>query len=310
MSGTGYLALALFIASLLALLLFARVRSRISGGRGRLQLPDALPEPAPQTEESDYRAWRLVRRALANQHSAGGPLFRLHFEPEDPATTWRPGAVARVYCGPPEEVFETGRRRLHLAGDYMIGSLPAEGAVELVVRLNHPAAAREGGERSRWLCEQLQTGQQVALALRDDPAFLSPPVETPLILIGNATGLAGLQAHIKARPAGTRNWLMFGDRNSAGDEMLASEINDWVASGHLERCDLVLPGEGTRQRHVTDQIDDAREALLDWVMAGAAIYVCGSVLMGNDVDGALAALLGDDVVNELAREGRYRRSLY
>ncbi|RYG03397.1 MAG: oxidoreductase, partial [Caulobacteraceae bacterium] len=138
----------------------------------------------------------------------------------------------------------------------------------------------------------------------------SPPDEIPLILIGNATGLAGLHAHIRARPAGTRNWLIFGDRNAADDKVLAAEIADWVSTGHLERCDLVFPGEGQEQRHVTDQIEDAAEPMLDWALAGAAIYICGSTRMGDDVHATLSRLLGPEVIEAMADEGLYRRSLY
>lgn len=315
----------LLIPAGLAIILFALLAgmlSRRTRGEG-LEPPDPRPDqrtsdaviaaavpPAPAAiEQPPYGAWRLIERSLGNPDSAGGPLYRLCFVPEGELPVWRPGAVARVYCGPPDEVLTPDGTPISPAGDYMIGSLPSDGLLDLIVRV----AARPGvgdKHRSRWLCQTIETGQRVAIALRDEPSFAAPPEDVPLILIGNAIGLAGLIAQIKARPAGTRNWLIFGDRNSVEDRALTAEVADWVSTGHLERCDLVFPREGEEQRLVVDQIEDAKAPLLDWALAGAAIYVCGSNRMGADVDAALGRLLGPEVLVAMAAEGLYRRSVY
>lgn len=308
--------LAILLFVLLAFLLLRKTRARMPQTppapprRTAPAYPAAIAEPAPPpVEQPPYAPWRLITRTLANPGSAGGPLYRLRLEPEESLPRWRAGAVAHVYCGPAREVLEPGAVASSLAGDYMVGSLPGEGAVELVVR-RVPTTGPNGGRRSGWLCEEIAPDDRVALALRDDPAFMPPADDVPLILIGNATGIAGLHAHIKARPTGTRNWLIFGDRNSADDEALAAEITEWVATGHLERCDLVLPGDGRERRLVTDQIADARAPILDWTLAGSAIYVCGSDLMGDDVHAALTDVLGQGVLEAMDEAGLYRRSVY
>ena len=311
----------LLVPAAIAVLLFVMLvvaLARRTRGHG-LETPDARPAPAPAgdagiavanppVERPAFSTWRLTERILANAASAGGPLYRLRFKAEAPIPRWQAGAVAHVYCAPAANLLPDTAHD-GPTGDYMIGSLPEDDALDLVVRLI-PSQRPENGRRSRWLCEELQIGEQAAIALRDDPDFSPPPAELPLILIGNATGIAGLQAHIKARPVGSRNWLIFGDRNSAEDEELAQEITGWVSSGHLERCDLVLPGEGQEQRRVTDQITDASAPLLDWALAGCAIYVCGSQRMGDDVDATLSRLLGDDVLIAMREAGLYRRSVY
>ena len=329
MSSFNYIMLAMASIAILLFAILLAILVRRTRGRGGFEPPEprrvsppppplhpkaaaplAAPAPAePRQDHPLYAPWRLIERNLANSGSAGGPLYRLRLVPEEVMPTWRAGAVARIYCGPAAEVIEHPASAAALAGDYMIGSLPAENAVELVVRLC-PADGPNAGRRSRWLCEDLQTGQQVALMLREEPDFLPPADAVPLILVGNATGLAGLRAHIKSRPPGTRNWLIFGDRNSADDHVLAVEIAEWVSSGHLERCDLVFPGDGQEQRLVTDQIEDAKTPLLDWALAGSAIYVCGSRSMGDDVHAALTQFLGDEVLEVLADGGLYRRLLY
>jgi sulfite reductase (NADPH) flavoprotein alpha-component len=329
-SGFNYLMLGFAGVAALLFVVLLVVLVRRTQGRGGFEPPDPQPAPvaapapapppapvvvskpppiAPAPDAPPYATWRLVSRTIANPDSAGGPLFRLRFAPEGALPSWQAGAIARIYCGPAEEALVPGGTAAAPAGDYMIGSLPEDGAVDLVVRVRTNQNEEEG-RRSHWLCEEARPGQQIALALRDDPGFAPPPGELPLILIGNATGIAGLEAHIKARAAGTRNWLIFGDRRSADDQVLAAAITDWVSIGHLERCDLVLPGDGPEQRRITDQLADAGETLLDWGLAGAAIYVCGSIPMGNDVHAALTMLLGPEVLEAMAEEGLYRRALY
>ena len=321
MSGFNTLLLGLAVMAVILFALLLSMIVRRTRGQGGFEAPDLKRSPvAHDTEPAmppmpvaeavapppPYSAWRLVSRNIANPDSAGGPLYRLRIEPEGGLPTWQAGTIAHVYCGPAEQVLEAPSTGMAPAGDYLVGSLPEDGAVNLVIR--HREDSEES--RSQWLCRDLEPGQQVAIALRENPGFAPPADEVPLILIGNATGLAGLQAHIKARPAGTRNWLIFGDRNSADDDVLAAEIADWVSTGHLERCDLVFPGDGQEQRRIVDQMSDVSEPLLDWALAGAAIYVCGSTPMGNDVHAALCRLLGGEVVEAMAEGGVYRRSLH
>ncbi len=332
MDSFNYLMLGLACAAGLLFVLIAVGMARRTRGEG-IEPPDPRPEPLPVASATPvpqvyalsaagfaptptpdipfppYTAWRLVARTLANPDSAGGPLYRLRLIPEGDLPDWQPGAIARVYCGPAQDILGPGGAAMASEGDYMIGSLPVDGAVDLVVRIS-TSAQHSDAHRSNWLCREIDTGQQIALTLRDDPGFAPPPDDVPLILIGNATGIAALHAHLKARPQGTRNWLIFGDRSSADDQVLAAEIAEWVSTGHLERCDLVFPGEGREQRRVVDQIHDARAPLLDWIFAGGAIYVCGSRRMGNDVTAALSTLIDADTLEALAEAGLYRMSVY
>lgn len=319
-SGFNSLMLALAACAALLFVLLLVVLVKRTRGHGGLEPPAARPtrpaEIAPPALAADraepvphYTAWRLRTREVANPSSAGGPLFRLRLIAEDAMPAWQAGAVARVYCRPAQEALGANGTANAPVGDYMIGSMHEDGAIDLVIRVRADLPSHQGG-RSSWLCQGLQIDELVALAIRDNPGFAPPPDRVPLILIGNATGLAGLHAHLRARPPGTRNWLIFGDRNSANDKTLAAEIADWVATGHLERCDLVSPGEGEERRHVVDRIREASEPVLDWALAGAAIYVCGSRRMGDDVHAMLGRLLGEEVVDVMSQEGLYRRLLY
>ncbi len=55
----------------------------------------------------------------------------------------------------------------------------------------------------------------------------------------------------------------------------------------------------------------AAATLREWVEGGAAIYVCGSLEgMAPDVHAVLVEALGEDTVERLRVEGRYRRDVY
>lgn len=196
--------------------------------------------------------------------------------------------------------------------EYSIASIPADGRLELLVRLMH----REDGQPglgSGWLCTHAAIGGSIDLRIRANPNFHAPDPSRPLILIGNGTGLAGLRAHMKARIAvgACRNWLLFGERNAAHDGFHGEELDTWLEAGKLARVDRVFSRDGGEHRYVQDVLRSHADALLDWVDEGAAIYVCGSLQgMAPGVDRVLADLLGQPGLASLLQGGRYRRDVY
>src|SRR5690606_34272979 len=77
---------------------------------------------------------------------------------------------------------------------YSIASLPGDGQLELLVRrMRHPDGSL--GIGSGWLTEHAAIGSEIALRVRENRAFHPLPDDSPLILIGSGTGLAGLRAH-------------------------------------------------------------------------------------------------------------------
>ena len=273
--------------------------------------PEPAPMPAPAPPKSPvppFMPWRLISRDLVNAGSSGSPIYHLRLEPEELLPDWRAGTIVEVYPGPADRANDAPAP--HAPREYSIASIPGDGAVELVVR-SRRAADGSWGIGTDWLCHQVQPGQQVALRLRDNPAFAPPADDVPMILIGNGSGIAGLRAHIRARPPGTRNWLIFGERNSAYDCLMGAEIANWVSIGHLERCDLIFSRDGATRRYVRHHIADVEAQILDWILAGAAIYVCGNLLgMANDVDAELRRILGHEVLEAMITDGRYRREVY
>ncbi len=51
--------------------------------------------------------------------------------------------------------------------------------------------------------------------------------------------------------------------------------------------------------------------LKKWIADGAVIYVCGSIDgMASDVDRTLNEILGENTLDQLRQDGRYRRDVY
>ncbi|WP_130620140.1 sulfite reductase subunit alpha [Dyella amyloliquefaciens] len=196
--------------------------------------------------------------------------------------------------------------------EYSIASLPSDGSLQLLVR----QMQRDDGTPgigSGWLTEHAAVGEAIALRIRANPGFHAPTDDRPLILIGNGTGLAGLRALLKARieRGHVRNWLLFGERQEAHDFYHRDELEPWRRQGMVERVNFAWSRDGSQRVYVQDVLREATEALRQWIGEGAAIYVCGSLAgMAPGVDAVLRDTLGDDAVESLREQGRYRRDVY
>ncbi|SET09742.1 sulfite reductase (NADPH) flavoprotein alpha-component [Pseudomonas graminis] len=196
--------------------------------------------------------------------------------------------------------------------EYSIASIPEDGVLQLIVRQElHPDGSL--GLCSGWLTEHVAVGGAISLRVRRNSGFHLPTESVPMILIGNGTGMAGLRSLLKARVAAgePRNWLLFGERNSAHDFHCADELKGWLASGDLARLDLAFSRDQAEKIYVQDRLREAAVELRRWLAEGAVIYICGSLEgMAAGVDATLNALLGEDAVRDLIEQGRYRRDVY
>lgn len=196
--------------------------------------------------------------------------------------------------------------------EYSISSLPADGTVQILLRrMLRPDGTP--GIGSGWLCDHAPLGGGIALRLRSNPNFHVPDPARPMILIGNGTGIAGLRGLLKARIAtGARgNWLLFGERNADRDFFHGDEIRAWQGQGFLQRVDLAFSRDQAQRIYVQHQLQAAGETLREWVDAGAAIYVCGSLAgMAPGVDAVLRSTLGDERIEQMLANGLYRRDVY
>ncbi|WP_414496366.1 PepSY domain-containing protein [Stenotrophomonas maltophilia] len=194
--------------------------------------------------------------------------------------------------------------------EYSIASCTEDGAVELVVRLVHDDTGR-AGLGSGWLSLHAPIGASIVARVHRNPGF-HRVAGAPMVLIGNGTGIAGLRGLLReAAHAGEQgHWLLFGERQRAHDFLFADEIEAWQAKGHLARVDLAFSRDGDGG-YVQDRLRAAADALRDWMQRGAVIHVCGSLQgMAEGVDQVLREALGDEAVETLLENGRYRRDVY
>lgn len=261
----------------------------------------------PDWEAPAYVGAILDERELLNAGGTGEAMFRIRLLPKDGSLDWSAGDVAEVYPGPANDAFGASPPLPHR--DYSLASIPADSAIELVVRLFRDAEGQPG-LGSGWLCERVQPGDEVALRVRSNPRFHTPATEVPMILVGNGTGISSLRAHLRARALGSRNWLIYGERDPIHDRPFAEELDAWTAATHLARLDRVFSRGGEGSRYVQHLLATEATELADWIAAGAALFVCGSTAMGNQVDTVLRATLGDAGVEAMLAEGRYSRDIY
>ncbi|HAB02331.1 MAG TPA: flavodoxin, partial [Pseudomonas sp.] len=196
--------------------------------------------------------------------------------------------------------------------EYSIASIASDGLLELIVRQERHADGHLG-LGSAWLTEYLPLDGSVSLRVRRNSGFHLPQTAAPMVLIGNGTGLAGLRSLIRARVnAGEpRNWLLFGERNRAHDLLCAQELQGWLDNGELARLDLAFSRDQAEKIYVQDVLLQQAEAFKRWVADGAYVYVCGSLHgMAAGVDAALKGMLGEETVQRLIEDGRYRRDVY
>nr|WP_312392245.1 sulfite reductase flavoprotein subunit alpha [Stenotrophomonas geniculata] len=194
--------------------------------------------------------------------------------------------------------------------EYSIASCTEDGAVELVVRLVHDNTGR-AGLGSGWLSLHAPIGASLVARVHRNPGF-HRVAGAPMVLIGNGTGIAGLRSLLReaAHAGEDGHWLLFGERQRAHDFLFADEIEAWQANGHLARVDLAFSRDGDGG-YVQDRLRAAADALRNWMQRGAVIHVCGSLQgMAEGVDQVLREALGDEAVETLLENGRYRRDVY
>lgn len=309
------------------------------GGLGaRTDLPDWVSAPTQQ--------WRLVERRLLNPGSSGGQAWHVALEPPSPVDAqWEAGDILEIIpCQDSRRVGDFARRvgleltdelTAHLStrilpfGDdaipaidrlqplahreYSIASILETGRVELIVR---QCVAEDGfpGLGSGWLTEGVAVGDMVDARVRANPAFHAPEDKaTPLLLIGNGTGLAGLLAHIRTRAArgGGPVWLFWGERGPDHDAFHDEELARLMRAGVIANADFAwsrIPQGGC---YVQEKLRERASLLAPFITRGASIYVCGSITgMAPAVHEALAAIVGDATLEAMMEAGRYRRDIY
>jgi len=175
---------------------------------------------------------------------------------------------------------------------------------------SHHLAAGEEGARLRGYIEANERFRLPADAARD------------VIMIGPGTGVAPFRAFVQEREASGasgRNWLFFGARRFRTDFLYQTEWQAALKSGALHRLDLAFSRDGEQKTYVQQRLLEHGRELVEWIEAGAHLYVCGAQAMGRDVHAALLAVFAsrlgsreraEERLKTLQQEGRYARDVY
>ena len=97
------------------------------------------------------------------------------------------------------------------------------------------------------------------------------------------------------------------------------ELQDWLASGVLNRLDLATSRDQPEKRYVQHVLWEQRETLRGKLAEGATLYLCGDAKhMARDVDTTLIRILaegkdtaeGQAALDALVTSGRYKKDVY
>jgi len=180
------------------------------------------------------------------------------------------------------------------------------------------------GVGSSFIADRLEVGEKVPVMLEPNEKFRLPrDPGIPVIMIGTATGVSPYRSFLQERElAGdTRNWLFFGERNSATDFIYGDDFRRFRDLGVLTRLDTAFSRDKGAGRYVTDLVRDQAKELYRWLEKGAWIYLCGNKrTMAKDVRLALAEVIsegagvsvekGKTILEDLKQERRFQEDVY
>ena len=212
---------------------------------------------------------------------------------------------------------------------YSISSSPSTHSGEVhttIAVVRYRSLNRErGGVCSTLVADRVPVGERVPIYIQPNKKFRLPHKgDVPVIMIGPGTGIAPFRAFLHERRAigaSGRNWLFFGERNSANDFLYREELEGMVADGHLTRLDTAFSRDQERKVYVQDKVLEQAPQFWSWLQEGAGIYVCGDASrMAKDVDTTLHTIVeqqggmshdnAKEYVSRLKDEHRYHRDVY
>jgi sulfite reductase (NADPH) flavoprotein alpha-component len=300
-----------------------------------------------QHVEKSFDHWTLSHRECLNPESLGLPAYQVDLK-TTADVTWQAGDIAEIKPGnsllriqqfaqqhqielndtlmesllykdltqPFNSSIELTEAIAALAmlpsREYSIASVPEQQCLRLIIRQQKDAVG-ELGLGSGWLTAHTAVEQNVRLRVRQNPSFHLIDDNRPIICIGNGTGIAGLMSLLQARHRlnYTENWLIFGERQRAHDYFFEETLNIWLNMGTLKHLDVVFSRDQAEKIYVHHALSQHTERLKQWLSQGAVIYICGSIQgMATDVHNSLIEILGEDQLESLRQEGRYRRDVY
>lgn len=199
---------------------------------------------------------------------------------------------------------------------YSISSSPTVHADEVHITVGKHRFYAEGEERFG-LCSEflgvLPAGTGMEFYIHKNRAFKLPAANQDIIMIGPGTGIAAFRSFLAERDASGapgRNWLFFGEQHFVTDFLYQTEIQQYLQTGVLSKVSLAFSRDQQQKIYVQHRIKEHGQELVEWISAGAFVYISGSKQMGADVEATLTELIGEAYVKKLKTEGRLQKDVY
>jgi sulfite reductase (NADPH) flavoprotein alpha-component len=170
----------------------------------------------------------------------------------------------------------------------------------------------------------LPTETDLEFYIHKNNGFRLPAPDKDIIMIGPGTGIAPFRsflAHRDATGSTGRNWLFFGDQHFVTDFLYQTELQNWKATGTLNKINLAFSRDQQEKVYVQHKMLENGAEFYHWVNNGALVYVCGSrEPMSRDVEDCIIDIVAKfgnktteeavQYVEQLKDDGRYLKDVY
>jgi sulfite reductase (NADPH) flavoprotein alpha-component len=170
--------------------------------------------------------------------------------------------------------------------------------------------------------KNLEVGSQLSSFVQKKKRFKLPESHIPVIMIAHGTGIAPFRSFLHQRDANGDeglNWLFFENQNFVRDFLYQTEIQNWLALGHLNNLHVCFQKNIFQSSSLTEQLINNSDELLQLINNGAYIYVSGEKeYTGSVIEEALFQIMenknGKEAalakLQQLKKEGRYVKEIY
>ncbi|WP_251943668.1 assimilatory sulfite reductase (NADPH) flavoprotein subunit [Staphylococcus sp. Marseille-Q5304] len=175
------------------------------------------------------------------------------------------------------------------------------------------------------LAERIEPGDTIPIYLKKNPNFKFPfDEQTPVIMIGPGTGVAPFRSYLQEREElglTGHTWLFFGEQHFTTDFLYQTEWQTWLKDDVLTKMDIAFSRDSDEKVYVQHRILENSETFYQWLINGAALYVCGDEkYMAKDVhqtiqhvlqtEGNMSETEAEAYLAEMRKENRYQRDVY
>ena len=186
------------------------------------------------------------------------------------------------------------------------------------IRYNYQESLHEGSA-SVYANEHLPLNSTIQFKLSPNESFQLPEnTGTPIIMIGVSTGIAPFRAILQEREAMQlqgNTWLIWGNKYREKDYLYSDDILRYKTNGIIEKLDTAFSCDNGETKYVNDILLAKSKEVMDWLMMGAHIYVCGSLKMAHNVKHTLSNICNGQQNNllsfdEILKQQRYHEDAY